>query len=157
MTTATPPAVGQVWPGQGGIYAGIIPARGMNAPYHLIIAAEDVGRFEWGPYDDESPATSLLDGQPNTKALVESENDYPAARAAAAYTADGHTDFYLGAAAELYEAWLNLGDKSWGWMWSSSQRSANYAFCQLFEYGHQDHDGKVDEFRVRPVRRLPIQ
>ena len=114
MNTAVkfqPPAIGQIWPGQGGIYAGIVPARNGNNAYHLVIG-EELGRFEWGPYGDESPAKSLIDGLANTTALIESDGDYPAAKAAAAYSADGHTDFYLPAASELYEAWLNLGDQS---------------------------------------------
>lgn len=36
--------------------------------------------------------------------------------------------------------------------WSSSQRSANYAFFQFFEDGRQDYSGKSNELRVRPVR-----
>jgi len=42
------------------------------------------------------------------------------------------------------------------WYWSSSQRSANYAFTMLFGDGYQYNDSKLTEFRVRPVRRLLI-
>lgn len=159
MNTAVkfqPPAIGQVWPGQGGIYAGIVPARNGNDAYHLVIG-EELGRFEWGPYGDESPAKSLIDGLANTAALIESDGDYPAAKAAAAYTADEHADFYLPAAAELYEAWLNLGDQPWGWLWSSSQRSADNAYLMNFVDGGQYLYVKNNSARVRPVRRLPIQ
>ncbi|MBI6912469.1 DUF1566 domain-containing protein [Pseudomonas juntendi] len=159
MNTAlklTPPAIGEIWPGQGGIYAGIVPARNGAEAYHLIIG-DELGRFEWGPHEVEAPATSLIDGQANTLALLESSDEYPAAKAAAAHQADGHNDFYLPAAAELYEAWLNLGYKDWGWVWSSSQRSANTAFCLDFDDGFQGYVGKGDDLRVRPVRRLPIQ
>jgi hypothetical protein len=38
------------------------------------------------------------------------------------------------------------------WYWSSSQRSANYAFTMHFDDGHQLNDGKTSELRVRPVR-----
>lgn len=151
----TPPAVGQIWPGQGGIYAGIMPARNGQEAYHLVIG-EEIGRFEWGPYGEESPATSLIDGQANTLALLE-YGEYPAAKAAAAHTADGHHDFYLPAAAELYEAWLNLGDQDWYWVWSSSQRSADGAFRMYFDDGFQHYYVKLSELRVRPARRLPIQ
>ncbi|KKY49848.1 hypothetical protein AAY85_28405, partial [Pseudomonas amygdali pv. lachrymans] len=37
--------------------------------------------------------------------------------------------------------------------WSSSQRSANVAFGQHFVGGGQTSYGKLNEFRVRPVRR----
>lgn len=159
MNTAVkfqPPAIGRIWPGQGGIYAGIVQARNGNDAYHLVIG-EDLGRFEWGPYGDDSPAKSLIDGLANTVALIESGGDYPAVKAAAAYIADEHADFYLPAAAELYEAWLNLGDQPWGWLWSSSQRSAYYAYLMNFGDGHQLDSAKNGSARVRPVRRLPIQ
>ncbi|MEO8644597.1 DUF1566 domain-containing protein [Pseudomonas sp.] len=38
------------------------------------------------------------------------------------------------------------------WYWSSSQRSAYYAFYMVFVDGTQGHDGKGGELRVRPVR-----
>ncbi len=148
-----PPAIGEIWPGQGGIYAGFMPARNGVDGYHLILG-EELGRFEWGPYGDESPATSLIDGQANTLALIESGGEYPAATAAHKHEADGHADFYLPAAAEMYEIWLNLNGKLSGWVWSSSQRSADTAFDMYFVDGSQDILGKLIELRVRPVRRF---
>ncbi|MCU1758749.1 DUF1566 domain-containing protein [Pseudomonas sp. 14P_8.1_Bac3] len=150
-----PPAIGEVWLGQGGIYAGVMPARGTEETYHLILG-DELGRFEWGQYGDESPATSLIDGMANTEALVNSDGEYPAAVAAYEHKAEGHSDFYLPSAAELYEIWLNLNGKLSGWVWSSSQRSADNAFNVYFGDGSQDGTVKSDELRVRPVRRLPI-
>ena len=43
------------------------------------------------------------------------------------------------------------------WYWSSSQRSANYAFNVHFGGGGQDYGGKLNELRVRPVRSELIQ
>lgn len=156
-TSLVTPAIGQIWPGQGGIYAGVLPPRGDQPAYHLVIAAVDVGRFEWGLHGDDAPAQSLVDGQSNTAALIESGGDYPAAKAAAAYVADEHADFYLPAAAELYEAWMNLGDRAWGWHWSSSQRTPGSVLGQYFDVGSQNLMAKYSEFLVRPVRRLPIE
>jgi len=150
-----PPAIGEVWPGQGGIYAGVMPARGAEESYHLILG-DELGRFEWGQYGDESPATSLIDGMSNTEALVNSNGEYPAAVAAYEHKADGHADFYLPATAELYEIWLNLNGKLSGLVWSSSQRSANLAFTMDFGDGYQFYGAKDYELRVRPFRRLPI-
>jgi hypothetical protein len=150
-----PPAIGEVWPGQGGIYAGVMPERATESSYHLILG-DELGRFEWGQYGDLSPATSLIDGLANTTALVDSDGEYPAAVAAYEHKADGHADFYLPATAELYEIWLNLNGKLTGWVWSSSQRSAYVAFVMYFGAGYQDSGGKGYELRVRPVRRLPI-
>lgn len=41
--------------------------------------------------------------------------------------------------------------------WSSSQRSANYAFVMYFVGGSQSDFVKLNEFRVRPVRSEVIQ
>ena len=72
--------------------------------------------------------------------------------------ADGHDDFYLPAAAELYHCWLHIPTllSKYCWYWSSTQRSAYYAFTMHFVAGTQDTNGKVDELRVRPVRRFFI-
>lgn len=43
------------------------------------------------------------------------------------------------------------------WYWSSSQRSAYYAFLMYFAVGCQTISGKNDELRVRPVRSELIQ
>ncbi|WEX18933.1 DUF1566 domain-containing protein [Pseudomonas sp. G11] len=149
----TIPEIGAVWPGQGGIYAGFMPARNGDEGYHLVLG-DELGRFEWGQYGDDSPATSLIDGRANTLALIESGGEYPAAIAVHKHEADGHTDFYLPAAAELYEIWLNLNGKLAGWVWSSSQRSALSAFLMLFVDGSQFYYAKGGELRVRPVRRF---
>ena len=149
----TIPEIGAVWPGQGGIYAGFMPARKGAEGYHLILG-EELARAEWGQYGDESPATSLIDGRANTLALIESGDDHPAAIAAHKHEADGHADFYLPAAAELYEIWLNLSGKLSGWVWSSSQRSAYLAFFMVFDGGYQSYGVKLTELRVRPVRRF---
>ena len=42
------------------------------------------------------------------------------------------------------------------WYWSSSQRSANYAFHLFFDDGLQGISGKYYVLRVRPVRRFFI-
>lgn len=149
----TIPEIGAVWPGQGGIYAGFIPARNGAEGYHLILG-DELGRFEWGRYGDESTATSLIDGRANTLALIESGGEYPAAIAAHKHQADGHHDFYLPAAAELYHCWVNLNGKLSGWVWSSSQRSAYNAFLMYFDDGGQHSGAKYYELRVRPVRRF---
>lgn len=42
------------------------------------------------------------------------------------------------------------------WYWSSTQRSANYAFSVVFVDGTQGIYGKLNELRVRPVRSVLI-
>ncbi|MCV4287912.1 DUF1566 domain-containing protein [Pseudomonas capsici] len=154
----TPPAIGQIWPGQGGIYGGI--RQYPEGMCHVIFAEKDVeGRHAFGDYGVKVDAESRTDGCANTKALLAREGKHPAAIAAAAYTADGHEDFSLPSIAELNHAWSYLPDsfdQSWYYI-SSTQRSANLAFFMLFGAGYQGSLVKVTEFLVRPVRRLPIQ
>lgn len=145
------PALGEYWPGQGGVNGGFVPARGEVPEHYLILAKDDVGEHEWGGRGKESAATSKWDGKANTDALI-AAGGHPGAEAARAYTADGHTDFDLPAPAQLYQIWAHdLITK--GVYWSSSQRSANFAFYMNFVDGHQNFLGKGIELLVRPVRR----
>ncbi|TXG96513.1 MAG: DUF1566 domain-containing protein [Nevskiaceae bacterium] len=148
------PEIGQHWPGQGGINGGYVPAIGAVPAHYLIFASEDVGEYEWGGRSKDSKATSRHDGKANTDALIE-EGGHPAAEAARAHQADGHADFDLPAALQLYQAWVH-GLITEGAYWSSSQRSAYGAFFMFFDGGLQYCSGKFNELRVRPVRRFFI-
>lgn len=151
---AVAPAIGSYWPGQGGVNAGYVPARGDVPAHYLILGDKDLGEFKWGRYQEESQATSKWDGKANTDALIASSG-HPAAEAARAYIADGHEDFDLPAATQLHQAWAHdLIAK--GAYWSSSQRSAFNAFTVSFDDGYQGDTGKDYEGRVRPVRRFFI-
>ena len=154
------PEIGQPWPGQGGLNGGFVHARGDVPAHYLIIAAKDVGDLEWGGRGVDVKGLSKTDGYTNTQVLIgnDDERKYPAADACAEYKADGHHDFYLPAAAELYQGWLNCPEvfAQDCYYWSSSQRSAYGAFHMTFVDGSQDFYGKSDELRVRPVRRLFI-
>ncbi|MDH0702123.1 DUF1566 domain-containing protein [Pseudomonas toyotomiensis] len=155
--TDSVPEVGEYWPGQGGHNAGFVPARDGVPAHYLIVAAKDIGDHKWGRYGEESGGTSRTDGLANTACLL-NDGNHPAASACAEYQADGHGDFYLPAAAELYQCWLytqHLFAKDC-WYWSSTQRSANLAFGLVFGVGFQLGHGKDLELRVRPVRRLFI-
>lgn len=154
------PELGAVWPGQGGFNGGLIAARGDVPEHYLIIAAKDVGDHEWGGRGIEVKGLSKTDGCTNAQVLIGSEDstEYPAANACAEHQADGHHDFYLPAAAELYHCWLSVPDlfAKDTWYWSSTQRSANDAFGMTFDDGDQGTSCKYSELRVRPVRRLFI-
>ncbi|MEG0245048.1 MAG: DUF1566 domain-containing protein [Pseudomonas sp.] len=155
-TTQTIPALGEVWPGQGGIYGGIIPGRNGERSYYVIIG-EDLGRMAWGPYNVQSPAASMFDGPGNTAALIADGGEYLAVKAAVAYEADGHSDFYLPAIGELNEIRMNLGEQAWGWPWSSTQSNECGAFTMDFvDIGQYQLVAKSTEFPVRPVRKILI-
>ena len=154
------PEIGQPWPGQGGLNGGFVQARGDVPAHYLIIAANDVGDHEWGGRGVEVKGLSKTDGYTNTQVLIgnDDEREYPAANACAEYQADGHHDFYLPAAAELYQGWLNCPEvfAKDCYYWSSSQRSARGAFYMFFGDGTQGSYAKCLELRVRPVRRFFI-
>ena len=154
------PELGAVWPGQGGFNGGLVAARDDVKAHYLIVAAKDAGDHEWGGRGIEVKGLSKTDGYTNTQVLIgnDDERKYPAADACAEYQADGQHDFYLPAAAELYHCWLNVPElfAKDTWYWSSSQRSAYYAFTMYFDDGDQGFYGKSVELRVRPVRRLFI-
>ncbi|QLG90734.1 DUF1566 domain-containing protein [Pseudomonas yamanorum] len=153
----TPPAIGEYWVGQGGIYAGIQQDED-GQQYHKIFAAADVGSFAWGERGTETGATSKINGVLNTCTLRDTAGSFPAAEAAGNYTADGHHDFVLPSIAELNHAWTFIPDSfEKAAYWSSSQRSAYYAFLMDFDGGYQGNFAKSLELRVRPVRSLPIQ
>lgn len=155
VASASPaPAYGEYWPGEGGINGGYVPARGQVPEHYLIFAEKDAGRHAWGRRGETSKATDKRDGMANTSILL-AEGDHPAAKAASEYTADGHADFYLGAAAEMYQGWLNCSDKfdQDVYYCTSTQFSANVAYFMAFSDGTQGYDYKDYERSVRPVRR----
>ena len=157
ITAHSVPALGAEWPGQGGFNGGLVAAHGDVPAHYLIVAKADIGDHEWGGRGKESGATSKTDGLANSEAL-QSEGGHPAIEAVAVYTAEGHTDFYLPACAELYHCWVSAPElfAKDCYYWSSSQRSAYHAFTMYFGDGTQGYFGKILELRVRPVRRFFI-
>lgn len=152
------PAVGAYWPGQGGHNGGVVPARDGVPAHYLVFAAKDIGDHQWGGRGVELSGLSKTNGFANTEVLCNADTNHPAANACAEYQADGHHDFYLPAAAELYQGWLNTPElfAKDCYYWSSSQRSAYNAFGMYFNGGDQLSLGKDGELRVRPVRRVFI-
>lgn len=150
----TPPALGEYWPGQGGIYGGI--RQYQEGLCHVIFATDDLGPYAWSKTNFDL-VTSRVDGRENTEALNACDHSNPAVENACNYGADGHCDFYLPSIGELNHAWQFIPDSfAKEAYWSSSQRSANYAFLMYFDGGSQYSGDKNNEVRVRPVRRLPI-
>ncbi len=159
IKTASVPKIGQPWPGQGGIYAGVMRGEGDQPDYHLILAVDTTSIFsdiQWGGYGDTVPgADSEWDGQANTGAILSASGDHPAAEKVAAVMVDGHSDFYLPAKRESALLYANLPEQfEAAYYWTSTQRSAYDAVYQYFGYGNQGYGGEYDKLRARAVRRL---
>jgi hypothetical protein len=153
------PHIGEYWEGQGGFLIGLMPGEGGQSPYLLIRSEDEAVDLTWGAYGKSEPeAASRYDGAANTQALVQSQHAHPAAQWAAAYTKDGHRDFYLPAQRELNLCYATLPSKfAPEWYWTSTQYSAYGAWLQYF-YGGDQYGAYEDyEGRAVAVRRLVLQ
>lgn len=157
ISTSGIPAIGEYWPGEGGVNGGLFP--GGDKPYYLIVptGSDSEATHEWGGYGDElGGAKSPWDGQANTAYLASSnrEHDHPAAQFCAAFERDGHRDFYLMARREASFLEITVPDVfTQAYHWTSSQRAANVAYYMAFEDGWLNLSGKTAERLARPVRR----
>lgn len=157
------PSIGEYWPGEGGIYAGVMRGENGTPDYRLIVPIHESVKGKKLAYGgrevDEPEAASRRDGLANTLHLVEgSSQDHPAAKWCDELTIEGHNDLYLPAIDELALCMATVPELfEKAWHVSSSQRSAYYAFFMLFEDGIQFNLDKSNECFVRPVRRLPIR
>jgi len=157
------PALGALWPEQGGYFAGITQDVA-GATFAVIVAVENPDskfpKAEWGGYGKDAPgATHWTDGLANTQALAGAETDHPSADVCTAYTHEGHADWYLPSIGELQLAHMHcraLFDAE-GYYWSSTQSGRYGAWVQAFEYGYSlSYFDKANERRVRPFRRFPL-
>lgn len=130
-SSTTPPKIGEYWPGQGGIYAGVARGRDSDCDYHLILA---------------------------TAALKEDVEWQVALDRAKGISADGHSDFSVPSRFESALLYANLQDQldQSCWHWTSTQYSEGSAWIQHFNDGYQDYYSKSFERRSRFVRRLPL-
>jgi hypothetical protein len=127
----TPPAIGAMWPEQGGIYAGL--ARGENgAPdAHLVLATV--------------PAAEGVTWQ-------------AAIDWAAGLDHEGHSDWALPTRWESALLYANVRDQidTDGWYWTRTphEKDGSCAWNHYFHHGTQDYTRKSYEGRARAVRRL---
>jgi hypothetical protein len=132
-----PPAIGRYWPGQGGIYAGVVAGRDgdgiFELDYHLILEHEqDRAEITW----------------------------QPALEWARSIDRDGHRDFDLPTRSEQAILFGNvpaLFEHSWYWSNTPHASGSHYAWCHYFADGLQSYYREANAFRARAVRRLKIQ
>ena len=110
----------------GGFTDWAIPARDVQELQYRNLKPTAEENYCWNRDGDN--ANSLPVGQLYTE-------EFPAQTPIAVFQDDGEEAF------------------SGSWYWSSTQRSAYDAFDMYFGDGSQDTSGKVNELRVRPVRR----
>ena len=123
-----PPKVGEVWPAQGGIYAGISSEGG---DHHLVLCtAEPPAVLAW-----------------------QAARDW-----AAGLAVEGLTDWGLPTRFESALLYANLRDRfdTTAWYWTDTQYSADSAYSQSFYLGYQLTSGESFEAKARAVRRLPL-
>jgi hypothetical protein len=152
------PEAGQMWPEQGGVVGGFMPAEGGEPGYWLIVpqdAEAATPELKWGGYGKELAGLSARDGLANTKLLCADKEAHPAAKFCAGLQLHGFNDFYLPSRREASLLAATVPHLfTPGYHWTSTQSSANYAFVQAFSDGHQYNDLKGNEWRVRAVRRF---
>ena len=124
MTTLPP--IGQPWPGQGGIYAGIASDTEGGEPGHLIL-------LDTKPDDELNWKDAVKWGQSH---------------------GEGSRLFTKAEAALLFANVPDAFEKTW--YWTGTQSSAFYAWYQHFYYGNQTIDSKDFTGRARAVRRLVL-
>lgn len=130
--SAIAPPIGKVWPGQGGVYAGIARGRAGAPDYHLIVGPEYDGSSNW---DELTTWASALD-------------------------VDGRKDFSLPFRKEQALCFANapeLFKPEWYWSCEQPASSSGIAWFQNFFNGGQGTWLKGNNFRARAVRRLVIQ
>ena len=131
-THLTPPRIGQRWPAQGGIYAGLVPGADGGPDEHLILGPDLPGeRLAWQAALDW--ATALRTG--------------------------GFNDWHVPTRDEsaLLYATVRGHIETGHWYWTSTQSSRDDAWFQYFGNGNQTYGGKEFEARARAVRRFSVQ
>jgi hypothetical protein len=131
LRESAPPAIGQVWPGQGGIYAGIVRGADGQPDAHMVrLAVLPTEQIDW---------QATLDWAKTVEA-------------------DGHRDFVVPTRFQSPILYGNLRElfETSGWYWTSTEYSERYAWIQYFDGGGQGNYGKSSKARAVAVRLIPI-
>ncbi len=156
ITQNTPPALGEYWQGQGGIFVGLGRGRDGGRDYHLIVPTDPrttLASRMLGTYGvDVSGAGSMHNGPANTAALALAGSEV--CQEIQALEIDGHKDFYLLCPAD---GWLCMATVpelfTKEWHITSTQYSSSHAYIQHFDDGDTDDILKNFKGVARAVRR----
>jgi hypothetical protein len=164
------PALGAPFAGghfMGRVFVGLIA-------YALVVAPKAEGEHAETPWleseeeVDVTGANSYFDGLANTNAMVEAGSEL--AKWARGLRIGEHADWHLpsrqdllvikGNEADAGDAFQENGAEAFEreWYWSSSQDASDpaTAWGQSFSYGLQFLGWKINGYRARAVRRVPI-
>jgi hypothetical protein len=120
-------AIGEVWPGADGVYAGISRGENGEPDAHLVLLnAKPKGRMSW--HDAMKWAQEFGDG---ARLPTRFESALLYAHLQGQFDADA-------------------------WHWTSTQYSEDRAWSQFFSGGTQGGNGKEFEALARLVRRFPL-
>lgn len=162
MRNISLPLFGALLAAYGGHFGGILrgAAADGSEDYALIVAdkSAELEDVTWSDkYTSIEGADSKTDGQANTDAMAAAGLQLALDIKALAH--EGHSDWYLPAAAELRALSATASElfEPKDWYWSSTQCSSYGAWCQAFEYGYSYAYYEVSEFRARPVRKVHLQ
>lgn len=151
---SAPVAPGAWWPEQDGWYAGLQMTPGGRF-WHLIVPKAHIDALadvQWGGYGTQiEGAADVYDGLANTQAMSAAGLEL-AQRVQA--LGEG---LYLPSRAEALLMFATLKDQiGEGYVWTSTQYSADCAWCQSFGHGSQSLGNKYNELRAVAVRRLSL-
>lgn len=154
------PAIGAYWEGQGGVRVGENVGDDGKANGYLVAASDKDGNLieivgSYGSYGKTIGAGSYRDGESNTALMLKAGS--PVAKKIAAVKRDGH-DFFMASQCQTNMIRANLPTKikGIGWVLSSTEDSANYAWCQNFGDGTQSDTRRDREYRAFAVRTVPF-
>ena len=126
------PRIGEVWPGMGGRFVGIVRGQNGEPDYLLILSHESTDELNWQQAMDWAAGIQI----------------------------EGHKDYTLPTREDWAVLFGNARDQiEKDGYWSSTQHAeyADYVWVQAFTNGLQGNLRKGNEWRARAVRRLIIQ
>ena len=132
LRTVSLPPLGAEWPGEGGIFGGIL--KGENGDYAVIVPVDPASDIDDAPWKD----------------AIAKANKFKTSQ---------HSDYTAATRGELALCFHNVPElfkKEWYWSSTPFAGNESYAWYQYFSYGCQFNYHKDIQLRARAVRRVKI-